>query len=181
LRAGLALALAGSALIALVDVVGWENGRFFLLTPTAASANAARPLLGNGLALLGALSAAGYLIIGRRLRPTLSLLSYTSLVYGTAALFLLLAVALSPAHGMGGYSPRAYLFLALLALFPQLIGHSSYNWALGYLPAAYVAIAVISEPVGATLLALFIFGEIPGTLTLLGGVLILGGVYYAGR
>ncbi|MFH0783440.1 MAG: EamA family transporter, partial [Pseudomonadota bacterium] len=75
----------------------------------------------------------------------------------------------------------AYLVMVLMALFPQLIGHSSYNWALGFLPAASVSIIVIAEPVGATLLALLIFQEIPNGLTLVGSVLLLAGIVWASR
>ncbi len=67
----------------------------------------------------------------------------------------------------------------MMALFPQLVGHTSYNWALGFLPAASVSIVVIAEPVGATLLAFLIFQEIPNGLTLIGSVLLLAGIVYA--
>ncbi|MCA9969489.1 MAG: DMT family transporter [Anaerolineales bacterium] len=178
LRLGIALALLGSVFIGLADVVAVVDGRFlFSLTRFTAQPN---PLLGNGLALLAALTAAGYLIIGRRLRPSLSLLGYTTLVYGSAALCLLM-FALAARLPLFGYPPLAYLLMLLMALFPQLIGHSSYNWALGYLPAAYVSVAVISEPIGASLLALLLFAELPNHLTLLGSALLLAGILVASR
>jgi drug/metabolite transporter (DMT)-like permease len=80
-----------------------------------------------------------------------------------------------------GYRPATYGLFALMAIFPQLIGHSSYNWALGYLPAAFVAVAGISESIGAAILALAIFGELPGPLALLGSAFILAGILFAGR
>lgn len=178
LKIGIALAMVGSVLIGVADVVALVDGRFqFSLTQFSSQPN---PLLGNGLALIGAVAASFYLIIGRRLRPTMSLLSYTAVVYSTAALFLI-SFALAAGYNLFGYTLMAYFVMMLMALFPQLIGHSSYNWALGYLPAAYVAVAVIAEPIGATLLALILFQEIPNWLTLLGSALLLGGIVYASR
>lgn len=178
LKLGIGLALLGSLLIGLADVVGMVNGRFqFSLTQFTAQPN---PLLGNSLALLAAFTAAGYLIIGRRLRQSISLLSYTTVVYGSAALCLLLFAA-ALRIPLLGHAPLAYLLMLLMAIFPQLIGHSSYNWALGYLPAAYVSVAVISEPIGATLLALLLFAEVPNGVTLLGSLLLLGGIVVASR
>lgn len=160
---GIALAFAGSAVIA-VDSLG--EGQ--------------QSLLGNGLALLGAICYAAYFLIGRRLRVTLSLLSYTTLVYGSAALFLLLAVWLG-GFSLGGYSLNTYLLILLMAIFPQLLGHTSYNYALGYLPAVYVAIASIGEPIGATVLAAILLQEAPDVTTLVGGALILTGILVAER
>jgi drug/metabolite transporter (DMT)-like permease len=162
LVAGLILALAGGALIAL------ESGI------------AGNQLLGNALAVGSALTGAVYLLIGRNLRPRLSLVTYTSLVYGTAAVTLVLLASLA-GHSLVGYSPRVYLLFLLMALFPQLVGHSSYNYALAYLPAAYVAIVVIGEPVGASLLGWLLFQEVPGIWTLAGGLLVLTGILTATR
>jgi drug/metabolite transporter (DMT)-like permease len=167
LRVGIVLAMTGSLIIALLDA------------PSAA-ADGARPWFGNGLALLGALTAAAYLIIGRRLRSHLSLLTYTTVVYGTAAIFLL-AVMAAAGQTLLGFSPRIYVLLLLMALGPQLLGHSSFNWALGFLPASYVAVTIISEPIGAGLLAFAILGEVPGAGTLVGGALILAGIVVASR
>ncbi len=176
LKVGIALAMAGSVLIGVADVVAVVNGRFqFSLTQFT---NQPNPLLGNGLALLGAIAAAFYLIIGRRMRLKMSLLSYITMAYGSAAIFLLLAVFASQ-HHLWGYPLLAFGILLLMAIFPQLVGHSAYNYGLGYLPAAYVSIAVIAEPIGATLLALLIFGEVPNWLTILGSILLLSGIVYA--
>lgn len=161
--AGIGLALLGTVIIALGS--GSAGGQ---------------SLLGNGLALLGAITYAAYFIIGRRLRPSLSLLSYTTLVYGSAALFLLLVTWIA-GYSLAGYSLNTYLLIVLMALFPQLLGHSSYNYALGYLPAVYVSIASIAEPIGATILALILLQELPGRLTLFGSVFVLAGVLVAGR
>jgi drug/metabolite transporter (DMT)-like permease len=163
LRLGIVLALSGSLLIGLNS--GGEG---------------ARPLLGNALALSAALTGAVYVLIGRRLRPQLSLVSYTTLVYGAAAVTLLLMTAIA-GHALTGYSIQTYILILLMALFPQLLGHSSYNYALAFLPAAFVSVAIISEPVGATILGFLIFGEVPGILTVAGGTLIIVGVAVAAR
>ncbi|MFH0784096.1 MAG: DMT family transporter, partial [Pseudomonadota bacterium] len=147
LKVGIPLAMLGSMLIGVADVVAVIDGRLqFSLTQFT---NQSNPLLGNGLALAGAVAASAYLLIGRRLRFGMSLLSYTAVVYSTAAFFLVI-MALASGYDLLGYSGTAYLVMVLMALFPQLIGHSSYNWALGFLPAASVSIIVIAEPVGAT-------------------------------
>ena len=163
LKIGIALAVAGSVLIG-------TDGR------TVGS----NPLLGNLLALSSALTGAVYFLIGRRLRPNLSLLSYTSIVYGCAALTLI-SIALAAGHALWGYSPTTMLLFLLMAIFPQLLGHSSYNYALAFLPAAYVSVAIISEPIGASLLGMLVFHEIPGMLTATGGALILIGIFVSGR
>lgn len=177
LKIGTAMALAGSVVVGLGDVLAVQDGR---LAFNLAQPSAANPMLGNGLALIGAAAAAAYLLIGRRLRPKLSLLSYTAVVYSMAALTLLVA-ALSAGEPLFAYSPRAYLLFLLMAIFPQLIGHSSFNWALGYLPAAYVSVAVISEPVGATILGVLLFREIPGPVAVAGSLFILAGVVKASQ
>lgn len=161
---GIGLALAGSSVIALWDVGSGAGG--------------SRPLLGNFLALVGAWMAAAYLIIGRRLRTHLSLLTYTTVVYGAAALFLLLGVGVS-GYSLLGYQPGTYGLLLLMALGPQLLGHSSFNWALAFLPASYVAVTLVSEPIGASLLAFFFFQEKPGVGTWIGGGLIILGLLVA--
>ena len=75
-----------------------------------------------------------------------------------------------------GYRPQAWLWLGLIALVPQIIGHSSFNWALGHLPATYVSLAALAEPIGSTALAWIVLREPPRPITLAGGVLILAGL-----
>lgn len=138
------------------------------------------PLLGDALALAGAICAAGYMLIGRTLRPRLSLLTYIFVVYGMAAIVLLL-IALLNRQPLLGFEPRVYGWFLYLALGPQLIGHSSLNWALRYLSAAYVTVAMLSEPVGSSLLAFLLLREAPTAYEIVGGVLILGGIALASR
>jgi drug/metabolite transporter (DMT)-like permease len=137
-------------------------------------------LLGDGLALVGALSASAYFLIGRRLRAHTELGAYIYWVYGIAAI-LLLMTALLMGVPLFVYEWETYGLILLLALGPQLIGHSTLNWSLKYLSAGAVAVAQLGEPIGAALLAYWLLGEPITVMTLLGGGLILLGVYAALR
>jgi drug/metabolite transporter (DMT)-like permease len=133
-------------------------------------------LAGDAFALLGGLFAAGFLMVGRRvLGAGSSLLGYTAVTYSIAAL-LLLAAVLVAGESLQGYSERTYLFLVLLALVPQLIGHTAVNYSLGRMPAIVVSLAILGEPVGATILAAIFLGEDPSPLQVAGGLLVLSGV-----
>ena len=175
---GMWLAFIGSVIIALSDACLWTGGS--LVCPPAAEFVRGRAFFGDLLALAGAIAAAIYLVIGRSVRSRVSLLTYIFAVYGVSAgflVFLMLGADL-PAFG---YPPVAYLWFLALALIPQLLGHTSYNWALGYLPAAYVSLALLGEPIGSTILAMIFLGEVPGGLKIIGGALTLAGIYIASR
>lgn len=161
--AGIAVCLSGAALIGYGD---WMLGL--------------KPLLGDLLALFGAMAVAGYFLIGRRLRQTTGVLSYASIVYSSAALVLLLA-ALALHCPLLGYSGTTYGMLVLLALIPQTVGHLSLNWSLRFVSATLVTIAVLGEPVGATILAFAILDEVPTLTQAVGGILILVGIFIAFR
>ena len=176
--AGLTLALLGGAIVGLSDLCAWEPTG--LSCPDIGSFIRGRAFIGDLLALIGAIAAAGYLIIGRRLRKQVSLLSYIFVVYGIAAIFLTLS-AIAAQLPLFGFSYMTYLWLLALALVPQLIGHTSYNWALAYLSAAFVSIAILGEPVGSSILAYFLLDEQITTLKLIGAALILVGIYLATR
>ena len=135
---------------------------------------------GNFLALSGAWAVTGYLVLGRQLRPTLHLVPYILVAYGSAG-FWLAAAMLAAGQNPLGLPSITYVWILLLAILPQLIGHSTYNWALGFLPAALVAVATLGEPIGSTVLAYFILQERPSLMVLGGGALILGGIYLAAR
>jgi len=165
--AGTALIVAGSVLIFTADSGGNER-------------TATYPLLGNALALAGAISASGYLLVGRALRARISLTAYVWLAYTVAALLLGTAVAAS-GSSLAGLSGPAWGFLALLAIGPQLVGHTAFNWAVRRLTAIFVAIAILGEPVGAAILAWFLFDEGFTALQLAGFVLLLAGIFVAAR
>lgn len=114
------------------------------------------------------------------MRKGKDLLSYIFPVYSTAALVLIL-LSLMANQSFFGYPPSTYLFLVLLAIVPQLIGHTTFNWALKYLPASMVAIAILGEPVGSTVLAFFVLGENVTPVKFIGGILILTGILIALR
>ena len=137
-------------------------------------------LWGDFLALLGAIAVSGYFLIGKALRPRLSILAYIYPTYWTAAISLILASFLAGLP-FTGYSPRTYLMFLLLALVPQILGHSSFNWALRYLSSTLVTVATLGEPVGATLLAYFILREAPLPLEMIGGIIILFGIFLVSR
>ncbi len=158
---GLVVAVVGSAVIGAGDVgIG------------------AHRLLGDLLALVGALAVAGYFLIGRRLRARLSLLGYVFPVYGSAAVILMIVAAVARVP-LRGYPSISWLWLLLVALVPQIVGHSSLNWALRHLTATYVTIAALGEPIGSTILAWLLLGEPPTPVALVGGVLILTGIAIA--
>jgi drug/metabolite transporter (DMT)-like permease len=168
---GIGIAMVGAATVALPDLI--ESGSLSFR---------GRAALGDGLALVGAFTAATYYVIGRRLRATLDLWAYVGLVYGAClAVLLILAVALDVP--LQGYAPRELGIFALLALGPMLLGHTGLNWALRHMRAYQVNIVLLGEPIGATLLAAAMPGirETPGALTVLGGILVLAGIVLAER
>ncbi len=156
---GIGLALAGAVLI--------SGGDFGV---------SARAAFGDLLALGGAVAAAGYFLAGRRLRQRVSLATYTGIAYSTTAAILAVAVAVSGTPFLG-YEARVLGLFLLMALVPQIGGHTVFNYVLGHVETAVVAIAVTGEPVVATILALAFFGETPSWAALVGGALILGGIY----
>jgi drug/metabolite transporter (DMT)-like permease len=162
--AGLAAGAAG-ALLMVADDVG---------TGTEA-------LRGDLFAVLGAGFAAAYILSGRHLRAGgAGWLPYVTGVYAVAAVLLVTTAAVA-GHTFGGYSARTYLFMVLLALVPQLIGHTAINRSLGFMPATTVAMAILGEPVGATLLGVVFLGETPGALQLVGAAFVLAGVWLGVR
>lgn len=177
LRIGLPLALIGSLMVGLSDACTWQAG---LACPPASLFFRGTAIFGDMLALAGAVAAAGYILLGRRLRRSMALVPYVALAYGAAAVLLLLGVGAFRLP-VFGYPLQAYGWFVLLAILPQLVAHSTYNWALRYLPAAFVSIASLGEPVGATVLAFFLLGERPAGLMLVGGLMILAGILIASR
>lgn len=135
---------------------------------------------GDILALLGAIFGAGYFLIGRKIRKQSDLFSYIFPVYGVSAL-LLIVFSLTFQVPFTGYSAQAYLLFLLLAIVPQLIGHSSFNWALRYLSASLVALAILGEPVLSSVFAWLILAEKLTSGKVVGGLLVFGGIYLGVR
>ncbi len=155
---GMVVALGGSAAISLGAGGGGESG-----------------MTGNVLALIGALGAAGYYLIGSKLRTDIDTLRYVGFVYSVAAA-VALTVTLSSGLPMTGFDLRTWLLLFAIALLPQVIGHTSLNWALKHYSATTVSIFTLAEPIGATLLAFIILRENISRATIWGGLVILAGV-----
>ncbi len=158
---GIGIAIAGGALVGSSDV---SLGAW----------------VGDLLALGGGLFAAIYFLIGRRLQQRLSLVDYTAITYGTAAVLALVACWALRVR-LVGFPPLTYVWLGLLAVGPQLLGHSTFNWALRHLPAAKVSVLILGEPVGAAILAYLVFGETLTWLRALGAAVILVGIYVSVR
>ena len=135
---------------------------------------------GDCLALAGAISGAGYILFGRKLREKMTLLPYIFVVYGISAVVLIIVMFVSGASPYG-YSPRVYYLIILLAVVPQLIGHSTINWSLRYLSAAYVSITLLGEPIGSAILAYIFLSEVPSGLMIFGAILILLGIFITSR
>jgi drug/metabolite transporter (DMT)-like permease len=151
----MALALVGAALIAL------DGGR-----------TGADSLKGDLLALAGAATLSVYHVVGRGLRAALPLTAYVFGVWSTAAAVLAL-LAVPARVPLFGYPAVTFLVFVALALVPTLAGHGLVNVSLRLLPAPTVGLFLLGEPLGATVLALALFGEVPGALTLAGGAVVV--------
>lgn len=136
---------------------------------------ASHPLLGNSLALIGAISGSVYFLIGRGVRHHIPLLHYIWMSYGSAAITLCVA-SLAFGFSVLPTDPNAWLFLGALALGPQLIGHTSINYAMRHLSALLVTIAMLGEPVGSAILAFVFFAERIETMQLVGLFGLLVGI-----
>ena len=132
--------------------------------------------VGNLLAFAGAIAVSGYMILGRVVRQRITATQYTLVAYSVAAVCLGIgAVALN--QPVYPYPLREFVIFAALALFCQLLGHSLFNWAVKFVRPTLISTSILGEPVIATSLALFIFGEVPGSLALIGGVVILVSIF----
>jgi drug/metabolite transporter (DMT)-like permease len=131
---------------------------------------------GNMLALVAGLMAGGYLLIARVLRDKINAIAYLSLVYAISAVILLISAIVSGLE-FTGYSTQTFLMFILLAIIPQILGHSSFNLAARLMSVTLVSIAILGEPVGATILGILILGEQPAIQEIIGGVVILLGIY----
>jgi drug/metabolite transporter (DMT)-like permease len=160
---GIALALVGTLII--------SGGDF---------ESSGRALLGDVLALAGGAFGAAYVLSGRNLRRDLSLLTYVSIVYTTCAAILAVEMK-ATGTPFTGFPVKTWVVFALLTLGPQIMGHTVFNYLLAYLDASVVTVAIMAEPVGATVLAFLILSENPPWNVVGGGAVLLAGVYLAIR
>ncbi len=166
---GIILCLIGSFLIAVGDS-GFEQ--LVIVNREA--------LWGDILALAGAIMASGYLLVGSKAREKLDILTYITIVYAVAALILIILSLLLDIP-FTGYRHSSYLYMVLLAIVPQLIGHTAFNWALKHLKASMIAITILGEPIGATILAYFFFGESVSRFQMIGVVAIFAAILISSR
>jgi drug/metabolite transporter (DMT)-like permease len=157
--AGILVALAGTAVIAGDGSVG------------------SAAIFGNVLALVGAVTVAVYVLIGRSSRTGgVGVLPYSIVVYSAAAITLLCAALLSGTR-LWGYPAETWFWLGAITLGPQIMGHTVFNWALRYIEASIVSGTILAEPVVSALLAWLILAEKPGLPTILGGAVVLAGLF----
>ena len=162
---GILIALGGGVLIALGDV------------QTENTYN--NPILGDSLALIGAWMVSLYLLLSYQAQKQgLSLRYYIAIVYTTAALTLL-PFPLLFATSYFDYPNQVYAYVLLMALVPQLIGHTSLNWSLRWISPTFVTLSILFEPIGSSFLGAVIFAEMPSSLVIVGGFILLLGVAIA--
>ncbi len=156
---GMLIAILGSSIMGILDLqINLEH------------------LFGDALALLGALFASFYILIGRGVRRRISTTSYVFFTYGICWIVLLIINLLS-GLALIGYSPIDYTLFLLMAVICTIGGHTIFNWALGYIEANKVSVAMLGEPIGATILAMIFLSETPDFLQLISGGLIVLGLY----
>ena len=159
--AGILVALGGTAVISQDGSVG------------------SAALFGNALAIVGALTFTVYVLVGRSQRSAaepVGVLPYSIVLYSAAALTLLPAALLS-GDRLWGYSGETWFWLAAITVGPQIMGHTVFNWALRYVEASVISGTVLAEPVVASLLAWLVLSEKPGIATVLGGAIVLVGIF----
>ena len=161
-------------------VFGTVIAVFGTLIMTGMDTSLQNSLLGNFLALMGGIFFSIFLVISRAMRKQFSTFGYSAIVYGLATLFISFVFIFSDVQFVT-VSPSAYWALIGIVVLPQLIGHTTINWTLGVFPAAIVGIAIVCEPIGASLLAVVLLDEIPTFFEVLGALIIVSGVYVAIR
>jgi drug/metabolite transporter (DMT)-like permease len=162
--AGIVLATLGAVVIGAGDATGLGGGT--------------DALWGDVLAFGGALAMAAYLLLGRVARRRLPVSTYAASVYGVAAAVLLPACLLTGAD-LGGYEAASWLALAGVVIGPQLLGHTVFNGLLASVSASLVAVVMLLEPAVATVLAWWLFGELPGPSLWAGAPMVLAGLWLA--
>jgi drug/metabolite transporter (DMT)-like permease len=174
------VALAGPLIGEHTSARGWV-GIFIALVGTAVIAGAStggqltNPALGDALAIAGAIFAAVYVLIGRKVRQELSLVGYAGSVYAVAAMALGLSMVVSGTPFVG-FPAEAWVLFAAMTAGPQFLGHTVFNHLLGEVKASVVSVALLAEPIGATLLGLAIYHERPGAQVVVGAIVVLAGV-----
>lgn len=160
---GIVIAFIGTIVIAVADMGGGTN-----------------VVLGDVFAFIGSLCVAIYTMIGKKCRERLSTSVYTGFVYAFAALTVAVA-ALLTGTAFTGYDPMNLAYAFGMTIFCTFLGHSVYSWGLRYLSASYITTIKLLEPLFAAILGFFFFGEVPGMLVVVGGIIIIGGILWYSR
>jgi drug/metabolite transporter (DMT)-like permease len=162
---GIAVAIAGSLVVGLSDAAVDSPGQ--------------QPLLGNMLALVGSWTVSGYFLLSREAQKHgLTTQQLITIAYSMAAL-VLLPLPLLAQTSYGGYPPAVYVYISLMAIFPQLIGHTSLNWAVRWISPTLVTLVILAEPLGSGILSFIVFNENPGGQVIAGGAVLLTGAAIA--
>jgi drug/metabolite transporter (DMT)-like permease len=162
---GIALALGGGVIMAIADS---SNGGSY-----------SNPIFGDLLALIGAVMSSLYIIFGSQAQQKgLSTTSYVAIAYSLAALCLLPLPFLFDA-GYVDYPGKVYLYVLLMAVMSQIIGHTSLNWSVRWISPTVISLSLLLEPVVASLVGALVFQEIPSIDLLLGSLMILWGIALA--
>jgi drug/metabolite transporter (DMT)-like permease len=155
-----------SALLAVTGsfIISWGD---FRISGTA--------LWGDILALLACALVTGYLLFGQTIRKRLSLITYTYLVYAISTVVLLIYV-LFRGEALGPYPKEDWIYFLLLAIIPTLLGHTLFNWSLKWLSTSTISMAILFEPIGASILAYWLLAEKILLTQVIGGMVIILGV-----
>lgn len=160
---GIAVALVGAVIMSLAE-------------PGEALPAGGDAMVGNVLAVGGGVMAACYLLAGRSLRQRVPIFPYVTIVYTACVAALFPAVIVSDAPVVA-YPAREWILFLAMAAGPGLMGHTVLNWALEHVPSTIVSVTLLGEPVGATLLGVILLAEVPTQVTVIGGLVVLGGIY----
>jgi drug/metabolite transporter (DMT)-like permease len=154
-----ALAISGSV------IISWGDFRI-----------SGMALWGDLLALLACALVTAYLLFGQNVRKRLSLITYTFIVYMISTIVLFIYVLLK-GEKLGPYPKEEWIYFLLLAIIPTLLGHTLFNWSLKWLSTSTISMAILFEPIGAALLAYYLLGEKVIISQVIGGGVILIGIF----
>jgi len=135
---------------------------------------------GNILAIIGGIFAGLYILGGRKIRKSVSVVPYAFIVYTVATIVLFFMCVLTQKNTFS-IEIEEYGILVLMAFVAGIMGHTLYNWSLKYIRASVASVALLGEPVGSTVLAIIAFSEVPSIFTFIGGAIILTGIYLTSR
>lgn len=132
-------------------------------------------LFGDILALIACVLVTAYFLFGQEVRKRVSLITYTMVVYSISTICLFFYVFIK-GESFGPYPLMTWVWFLLLAIIPNLLGHSLFNWSIKWVSTNVISIAVLFEPIGASILALFIFGEKLTASQIIGGLIVILGL-----